>query len=119
MRIHHLAMRSAEPARLERFYTGVLGLAVVRRDPSRGSVWLRAGEAIVMIEPRSGGEPSIPEGSMELVAFAVGPDQAEDLRARLTHSGVAIEGETVYTMYFRDPDGRRIALSTLDPSTIG
>ena len=48
MRIHHLALRTRELDRLERFYTGVLKLPVVRRDAGRGSVWLDAGGTIGM-----------------------------------------------------------------------
>ena len=31
--------------------------------------------------------------------------------ARLASSGIAIEARTEFTLYFRDPDGRRIGLS--------
>ena len=41
MRVHHLAFRTRDLTRLERFYTDVLGLLVARRDEER-SVWLRA-----------------------------------------------------------------------------
>ncbi len=103
--------------RLERFYAGLLGLAVMRRDQARGSVWLRAGDAILMIEPAALGEPPVPGGSMELLAFAV--DDKEEWRARIERSGGTAEAETAFTLYFRDPDGRRVAVSTFDPSAIG
>ncbi len=50
LRIHHLALRAPDTTVTERFYAGVLGLRVVRRDQARGSVWLDAGGAVVMIE---------------------------------------------------------------------
>jgi catechol 2,3-dioxygenase-like lactoylglutathione lyase family enzyme len=112
LRIHHLAFRARDPGATERFYVAVLGLAVVRRDPERGSVWLDAEGAVVMIEPAGAGEPPVPEGSLELVAFA-----AESKNAwvgRLAAAGVPIEAETAYTLYVCDPDGRRIGLSTYD-----
>jgi hypothetical protein len=31
--------------------------------------------------------------------------------AALSNAGIAIEAETPHTIYFRDPDGRRVALS--------
>lgn len=105
MRIHHVALRTADLPRLERFYCGVLGLAVLRRDDARGSVWLEAGGAVLMLERAEPGEPAVPEGSKELVAFAV--DDKEPWRAR-----VAVEAETAHTLYFRDPDGRRVAVSS-------
>ena len=74
MRIHHIAMRTRQLARLEAFYTQVLGLGVVQRDTSR-SVWLRAGDAILMLETAEANEPhAIAAGSMELVAFHVHKD---------------------------------------------
>jgi catechol 2,3-dioxygenase-like lactoylglutathione lyase family enzyme len=110
MRIHHIAMRTRGLAALESFYASVLGLPVVQRDGAR-SVWLRAGEALLMLEQADDGEPLVPEGTRELVAFAVHKDDAERYRRILETNEVVIEGETAYTIYFRDPDGRRVGLS--------
>ena len=104
MRIHHVALRTGDVARLERFYAGQLGLQVLRRDDARGVVWLDAGGTVIMLEPAGSGEPGVPPGTMELVAFAV--DDKEAWRAKLT-----VEAETAHTLYFRDPDGRRVAVS--------
>ena len=109
LRIHHLALRTHDCPRAERFYTSVLGLEVRRRDPERGSVWLQAGDVVVMIERAGPGEPLPGAGSMDLVAFAV--DDREGWRARLAAAGVAVEAETASTLYFRDPDGRRVGVS--------
>lgn len=105
MRIHHVALRTHDLPRLERFYAGVLGLAVMRRDHARGSVWLEAGGAVLMLERAGAAEPPVPVGTMDLVAFAV--DDKEPWRAK-----VAVEAETQHTLYFRDPDGRRVAVSS-------
>lgn len=101
-------MRSTDVSRLERFYAGVLGLRVVKRDPARGSVWLDAGGTVLMLERAQDGEPAVPGGTMELVAFAV--EDKERWRDR-----VAVEAETAHTLYFRDPDGRRVAVSDYEP----
>ena len=100
-----MAMRTVDVPRLERFYVEVLGLAVMRRDDARGSVWLDADGTVVMIERAEVGEAGIPAGTRELVAFAVADKEA--WRARLP----PVEAETAHTLYFRDPDGRRIAVS--------
>jgi catechol 2,3-dioxygenase-like lactoylglutathione lyase family enzyme len=105
VRIHHVALRTPDLGRLERFYAGVLGLAVMRRDDARGSVWLEAGGAILMLERAGAAEPLVPAGTKDLVAFAV--DDLDPWRDR-----VAVEAETEHTLYFRDPDGRRVAVST-------
>jgi catechol 2,3-dioxygenase-like lactoylglutathione lyase family enzyme len=110
VRIHHIALRTRDVARLERFYVDVIGLVVTKRDDARGSIWLDAEGAIVMIELADADEPCPAPGSRDLVAFAV--DDSGRWRARLRDAGVAIEAETPYTLYFRDPDARRIAVST-------
>jgi glyoxylase I family protein len=110
MRVHHLAFRTRDLTRLERFYTDALGLSVARRDGER-SVWLRAGGTILMLECAEEGEPEVSRGSMELVAFAIDALDVERWRRVLDANGIAVEGETAFTFYFRDPDGRRIALS--------
>ncbi len=97
-------MRTRDTARLERFYAGLLGLPVVKRDAVRGSVWLDAEGAVLMIEPASPEEPAIDPATRELVAFAVA--RIDEWRPR-----VSVEAETAHTLYFRDPDGRRVAVS--------
>jgi catechol-2,3-dioxygenase len=97
-------MRTRDVRRLEGFYAGVLMLPVVTRDDARDSVWLDAGGTMVMIERASDREPSISTGTLELVAFSVA--SIEPWRTR-----VAVEAETAHTLYFRDPDGRRVAVS--------
>ncbi len=117
MRIHHVAMRTRDLARLERFYVDVLGLPVTRRQEER-SVWLDAAGTILMLERAEEGEPSPPVGSMELVAFGVAPEEHAFYTDRLARAGVAIEARTASTLYFRDPDGRRVGLSAF-PAPLG
>jgi catechol 2,3-dioxygenase-like lactoylglutathione lyase family enzyme len=105
VRIHHVAFRTTDLVRLERFYCDVLGFVVLRRDDARGSVWLDAGGAVLMLERAVPDEPPLPDRSMELLAFAV--EDKEPWRSR-----VAVEAETAHTLYFRDPDGRRLAVSS-------
>lgn len=110
MRIHHLALRTADVATLERFYSELFELAAMRRDGTR-SVWLDAGGVILMLEARVEGEPSVPASSLELVCFAISPAEAASVRARLDRRGVVVEARTKSTLYFRDPDGRRVGVS--------
>lgn len=109
--VHHLAFRTRDVSRLVAFYVDVLGLPIVRETPGY-SVWLRAGDAVMMIEGGEPDEPEIPAGSRELIAFAVREEERLALRARLLARGIALDGETAFTTYFRDPDGRRVAVST-------
>ena len=111
VRIHHLALRTTDLERLGRFYTDVLGLSELRRDAER-SIWLDAGGAIVMLERREEAEPGVVADSKELVCFAVSPGEHEAAKGRLARAGIAVEARTAYTLYFRDPDGRRVGLSS-------
>lgn len=111
MEIHHVALRTRDVDALARFYVDVVGLAEI---PNAGgdSVWLRAGRAVVMLERAAPGEPGPAAAAMDLVAFATTEEDKRALAARLARGGVAVEGETAHTLYFRDPDGRRVGAST-------
>ena len=109
--IHHLAMRTRELERLVAFYESWFGLRVVREARPR-SVWLELGPgAVLMLEAAELDEPGVPEGSRELVALAVSVGEREQLREKLVAAG-RLEGETQHTLYFRDPDGRRVGASS-------
>ena len=110
MRVHHIALRTRRLGALVAFYGRVLGLAVVR-DSAPRSVWMGLEDAVLMIEAASDHEPEIPRGSLELVAFAVTPPARATLREHLVTEGL-LEAETEHTLYFRDPDGRRVGVSS-------
>jgi catechol 2,3-dioxygenase-like lactoylglutathione lyase family enzyme len=113
MTLHHLALRTADLAALAAFYRDLLGLEVVR-DASPHSLWLGlGGDAALMIEARADGEPGVPDGSMELAAFRVSVEQKDAVAHRARERG-CFDGETAFTVYFRDPDGRRVGVSTYD-----
>jgi glyoxylase I family protein len=110
LRIHHLALRARDPGATERFYVSVLGLRLLARHGARGSVWLDASGVVVMVERAGTDETRVPPDTKELVAFAI--DELPSWRRRLADAGVPIEAETPHTLYVRDPDGRRVGLST-------
>lgn len=113
MTLHHLALRTGDVPGLADFYREVLGFEVVRRALPR-SLWLGlGGDAVLMVEAREAGEPPVPEGSMELVAFRVSEKVRDVVRRKAAERG-CLDGETAFTTYLRDPDGRRVAVSTYD-----
>lgn len=113
MRLHHLALRTADPTALARWYAGLFGLAVLREQPGY-SVWLRLGDAALMVERAASGEPPVPPGSMEFFALRVTAAERDAFVARCAASGVAVEHRTEFTVYVRDPDGRRVGVSCFD-----
>ena len=103
-------MRTRDLGRLVAFYGDLLGLATSKESLGE-SVWLDAGGTILMLERSTEPEPGIGRGTRELIAFAIAPPERAGFEARLASSGVAIEERTEFTLYFRDPDGRRVGLS--------
>jgi catechol 2,3-dioxygenase-like lactoylglutathione lyase family enzyme len=85
MRIHHLALRTRDLPRLERFYVDALGFEVTRRQDQ--SVWLDAGGAIVMLERAGDEEPAVPGDTKELVAFAIDASEHTLRVERLARAG--------------------------------
>jgi len=109
--IHHLALRVADCEASLAFYSGLLELREVRRGVENGrvrSVWLAAGQTILMLERELRGEGPA-SGSGHLVAFAV--ENLADWEDRLARAGIAVIDRTGHTLYVRDPDGHRVALS--------
>jgi catechol 2,3-dioxygenase-like lactoylglutathione lyase family enzyme len=112
MRVHHVALRTRDVERLAAFYREWLGLRL-GRDLLPRSVWLQGadGGTVLMVERAGDGEPMQPAGTLEFLAVAVSDAEREELRERLVTAGM-LEHETEHTLYFRDPDGRRVGASS-------
>ena len=123
--IDHVVIRSPDPARLERFYVGVLGCAVEKRQEAIGLTQLRAGRSLIDLVDvagplgREGGAPPGAEGrNMDHVCLRVDPFDGEALRAFLAAEGLA-PGEVVQrygaegsgpSIYLPDPEGNVVEL---------
>ena len=111
VRIHHVALRVADPERALRFYSGVLGLEEARRFDEGGrvrSIWIAVGDAVVMLEREIKGTGA-EAGSGHVLVFAVSDLAAWE--SRLAAAGVAIADRTAATLFVADPDGHRVGLS--------
>jgi glyoxylase I family protein len=111
VKIHHVALLVSDCERSARFYVDVLGLRETRRQPDGGglrSVWLAAGDAVIMVERAMRGRPEA-AGSGHLLCFAV--DDLAAWERRLRDHGIAVEDRTPNTLYFSDPDGHRVGVS--------
>ena len=64
-----------------------------------------------MIEKADHNEPLVVQGSRALLALRVDNTEQVAVLERLARHGGVIEASTAYTHYFRDPDGRRVAIS--------
>lgn len=113
--IHHLALLVRDLEGAERFWSGVVGLPLVRR--SERSIWLDlGGGAILMLERTAAVARSAPAWQEEapgwrLCALAIRPEERAALEARLAAAGVAIAHRTDSTIYVQDPEGNRLGFS--------
>ncbi|WP_437736271.1 VOC family protein [Sorangium sp. So ce1335] len=116
--VHHLAVVVRDLDLAEAFYAGVLGLPVMRRwtdeTGAPRSVWLELGGGAFLAVERAGADgPTRADGApgWHCVALGIAPSERDAWRRRLAASGVAIERESAYSMYARDPEGNLVALS--------
>jgi catechol 2,3-dioxygenase-like lactoylglutathione lyase family enzyme len=116
--VHHLAIRAPDLAAAERFYVEVLKLPVRERfahpDGSPRSVWVALEDgAFLALEatPSDGPRREDDDPGWHCVALAIDPADREAWRERLVEAGHAIERETDFTLYTRDPVGALLALS--------
>ncbi|MEO5762179.1 MAG: VOC family protein [Vicinamibacteria bacterium] len=111
--IHHIALRVRDCDIAARFYASSVGLHEMRRITADSgglrAVWMRAGTTVLMLEQsiRGRGQES---GSGHVLVFPV--DDLATAERRLGASGVPIADRTAATVYFEDPDGHRVGLST-------
>lgn len=103
------------------FYRDVLGLPVLAEHPGGDgtlrSVWLSLpGGAFLALETVAGPPPSPAPFRNEapgwfLVALRISAMDRETVRTELARAHVPVEHETGWTLYVRDPEGNRVALS--------
>jgi catechol 2,3-dioxygenase-like lactoylglutathione lyase family enzyme len=114
-------------AAAERFYTDVLGLEVIARDPSR-HVFFRCGSGVFLVfnpiatrtcttHPGGIAVPAHGATGPGHMAFAAHEAELPAWRERLRSAGVGIEREIAwpqggYSIYFRDPAGNSVELVT-------
>jgi catechol 2,3-dioxygenase-like lactoylglutathione lyase family enzyme len=115
--LHHLALGTRKVAELAAFYRDVLELRELTRhlnpDGSLRSVWLDLDGALLMIEQSDEPPRQVVGIGAGLFLIALRASRAEQARyeAKLAQHGLPVESRSDWTIYARDPDGNRIALS--------
>ncbi len=118
--LHHVALQVRTLGSMVAFYRDVLGLRVLAEhkgeDGKPRSVWMGLPGAFLALETVTGG-PVAPAPFRNqapgwfLVALRIAAADRERVRAELARARVAVEHETRWTLYVRDPEGNRVALS--------
>lgn len=128
--LHHITIVSANAQRTVDFYTGVLGLRLVKQtvnfdDPGSYHLYFgdrtgRPGTAITFFEWRGAtrGRPGI-GGTHHFALEVADEDALLRWKRRLTDHGIAVDGPLdrhyFKSIYFNDPDGTIIEIATLGP----
>jgi len=123
--IDHLVLRVVDLDRMLRFYCGVLGCSVERRQDDIGLVQLRAGRSLIDLVPidgtlgRAGGAAPGREGrNLDHLCVRVEPFDEAGIRRHLRLNGVeagpvasryGAEGEGP-SLYVSDPEGNVVEL---------
>jgi catechol 2,3-dioxygenase-like lactoylglutathione lyase family enzyme len=123
--IDHIVLRVVDAARMERFYTEVLGCTLERRQDEIGLIQLRAGSSLVDLVPvdqklgRMGGAAPGKEGrNVDHFCFRVEPFDEAAIRAHLDRHGVANDAAALRfgaegqgpSLYIDDPEGNTVEL---------
>lgn len=121
--VHHVAVQVRDLPRAEAFYAGVLGLEVARRWPAAEggdrSVWLDAGGGTVLMLERAAPDARPPaedpfahlHAGWHVVALRIEAASRGAWEERLARAEVPVVHRSAWSLYVRDPDGNRVALS--------
>jgi catechol-2,3-dioxygenase len=118
VRLHHIALGAHDVECVAAFYRDVLGLSEYTRhcypDGSLRSIWLSLGDALLMVEHTADSRAPVDGvgAGLFLIALTLGAAQHADAAAQLARLGVAVESRSRFSLYFRDPEGNRVALSS-------
>ncbi|WP_199242761.1 VOC family protein [Vitiosangium sp. GDMCC 1.1324] len=117
---HHLAIQVRDVEKVTAFYREVLGLSELKRhyrpDGSLRSVWVGVpGGGFLALEEVTGEPEPGPfrneRPGLFLLALRISPAERARAVETFARAGVPLEHETKWTVYVRDPEGNRVALS--------
>jgi catechol-2,3-dioxygenase len=118
---HHVAIQVKALEDVAGFYREVLGLSEIERhhgdDGRLRSIWLDVGGggflALERVETAPSPDPDFRDGrpGVFLVSLRIPRADRARIRAELERRGVPLVHETRWTLYVRDPEGNRVALS--------
>ena len=118
---HHVAVQVHALEDVASFYREVIGLPELERhhapDGRLRSIWLDVGGggflALERVEAAPSPDPAFRDGrpGLFLVSLRIARVDRERIRSELERRGVSLVHETRWTLYVRDPEGNRVALS--------
>jgi catechol 2,3-dioxygenase-like lactoylglutathione lyase family enzyme len=118
--IDHVAIAVADVERSIDWYRDVLGLERRHAEWGNEPAMVCAGETCVALFALEGGsEPAPGRGSVAMrhLAFRVDRDGFERAQEELAERGIQfdfMDHETAHSIYFADPDGHRLEITTYE-----
>ncbi len=116
--LQHVNIRCADASASRDFYVDVIGLKEGYRPPFNfPGHWLYLGDvAVIHLVQKPPGETRKGPGSGEIDHVAFGGTGLDEMRARLTASGLAFEEKVVprdgiIQLFVRDPEGVKLELN--------
>jgi catechol 2,3-dioxygenase-like lactoylglutathione lyase family enzyme len=118
LRVHHVAIATADVGRLRAFYAGTLGLPVVDELEEQGIVFLDAGGTVVEIVEQAAAPDGIRDGRgwhhlawrVDDLARAVAELSARGVDFHVPPEEFPPDDPRVRIAFFRDPDGNVLEL---------
>jgi catechol 2,3-dioxygenase-like lactoylglutathione lyase family enzyme len=108
--LRHIALRSRDLRKTERFYVDVLGLRIA--FPHEGMLFLESpggGDLLNFVGTRRAFDPRA--GGLDHLGFRVRSASWQGIMRRLAQAGVRIDGRRGRdAVYFRDPNGYTVEL---------
>ncbi|MDY7232576.1 VOC family protein [Hyalangium rubrum] len=117
---HHVALQARDVERVTAFYRDLLGFPELvrhhRPDGSLRSIWVGVpGGAFLAIEAVSGALEESPfrheRPGLLMLAFRIPRSARAQAVEAFARAQVPLDHETRWTIYVRDPEGNRVALS--------
>ena len=107
---------------MEAFYRALFELPVMQRhldgQGAERSVWLQLDGGFLALERAPAGSTVAPRGAFSdarvgyyVFALSIERDERAAWERKLEAAGVSIERRTDYSLFFRDPEGNRLAVS--------
>ena len=113
----HVAVVTRDLHASERFYVGVLGLPVLVRYEDDGgkhrSTWVGLDGVFLALERASADGPQRDDAApgLHCLALRIRASDRNAWRAHFAAVGLAVERESKFSVYVRDPDGVLVGLS--------
>lgn len=118
LQLHHLALGAQDVVKVANFYAQAFELPVFEThlyaDRSVRSIWLELSQGVLMIE-RAEGSPHLVRrigSGLFLIAFQVSEAEKDACQQRVIAAGGQLDGSSEHSIYARDPENNRIAVSS-------